>query len=174
MFSLSLMWVSLKRIWISKWAPDSKSTARELAKSVNIIIYFEVNGKNVIVYCDENAERERGTLNDYEQQLKTMILLAYIIVSLYISDLSALSEKHRKFDRWKGTVIKSKQGWRNKGEHNLMKRNMTDVVSIEIILTVKFNKSLSVFCWNIWNYLTLGRLFTSWEMVGWNTNKDVL
>lgn len=77
---------------------------------MNIIIYFEVNGKNVIVYCDENAERERGTLNDYEQQLKTMILLAYIIVSLYISDLSALSEKHRKFDRWKGTVIKSKQG----------------------------------------------------------------
>lgn len=48
-----------------------KTPFGEIAKSVNSIRYFEVKGHQVTAFFDDNEERVSGTLNEYEERLKS-------------------------------------------------------------------------------------------------------
>lgn len=74
-----------------------KTTNGEIARFVKNIKYFEVEGHDVTIVCDESEERVYGTMNKYEERMKNMgfirIHKSYLVNYRYIYSIEKVNVK---------------------------------------------------------------------------------
>lgn len=74
-----------------------KTPNGEIARFVKNIKYFEVEGHDVTIVCDESEERVNGTMNKYEERMKNMgfirIHKSYLVNYRYICSIEKVSVK---------------------------------------------------------------------------------